>query len=106
MASWNDLPNEVVEHILSYCCADGMRNEVFQCWGRLDLWCYEHDAAVCGIISERIFYFMRRLQFEKRCRTILKGMCVFKPCINHKTDHNGNFKMEWSFKKGILHRIK
>lgn len=54
MASWSDLPNEIVEHILRYCCADGLRNEVFL-FGRLDLWCFEHNPAVCGIKANASF---------------------------------------------------
>ena len=103
MASWNDLPNEVVEHILSYCCADGLR-KVSKQWPGVTLRLFEYNPHDCGIKSECIFDFMRLLQFEKRCRTILKDMCVFKSCINPKTYHNGILKKEWDFKSGILHK--
>jgi len=105
MASWKDLPNEIVEHILSYCCADGMR-KVSLWWPGVTLRHFEHNPNDCGIKSGCIYEFMRRLQFEKRCRTILKGMCVFKSCIKHKTDDKGNLQKEWDFKSGILHRRK
>ena len=98
MVSWGDLPNEIVEHILSYCCVDALRNEpglplnLF----KIIVGCNRDLNTKC------MFGFMKHLQFEKRCRIILKGMCVFKSVIGA----DGNLYNRWNFKSGILHRRK
>lgn len=94
--SWNSLPDEIVEHILSYYIADQLRSD----YDYLPLINFEHNPKDCGIRSYYIPPWIRTLQFEKRCRHILKGMCVFKRCLIHKE------KKEWDFRGGILHNRK
>lgn len=95
MSTWSALPDEIVERVLSYCVADGLRDE----WvNRASLIEFEYNPNGCGTITSYIFPFLRILQFEKRCRYILKGMCVFKIC---KFQSGAR---EYDFRKGILHK--
>ena len=94
MSTWSALPDEIVEHVLSYCVADGLRDE----WSCLSLIEFEYNPNACGTKTSFVWNFLRILQFEKRCRYILKGMCVFKIC---------KFQIgarEYDFRKGILHK--
>jgi hypothetical protein len=93
MSTWSALPDEIVEHVLSYCVAYGLRD----IWIYRPLSSFEHNPNACGFQISYIFYFLRILQFEKRCRYILKGMCVFKIC-------KVNGRIEYDFRKGILHK--
>ena len=98
---WNLLPAEVVERIFSYVIADQLRDH----WGRWTaLATFEDKPTECGTPCSYIFPVLRALQFQKACRPILKGMCVFKPCIKGDKDSKGKLQMEYDLRFGLLHK--
>lgn len=99
-SGWDAIPNEIVEHIFSFVIANELRTQ----WQRIPLINFEAINDECGTKCSYIWPCFRQLQFEKRCRRILKGMCVFKLCTRDIRwgDHRLK-KMEYDFKRGLLH---
>jgi hypothetical protein len=96
-SGWDAIPNEIVEHIFSFVIANELRTQ----WHTVPLINFEAINDECGTKCSYIWPLFRQLQFERRCRRILKAMCVFKLCP--QGDSYGG-KMEYDFKRGLLHK--
>jgi hypothetical protein len=99
------LPNEIIERIFSYVIAQTLVEKWKFVSKDIDVLSYfEHKDGKCGVRCSDKYSVFKQLELNKRCRAILKGMCVFKPCVKGERTRDGNILMEYDFRPGILHK--
>lgn len=98
--SFDGLPDELIEHIFSYVVAD----ELYKDFGvYTSITVFEYGQDKCGTRCTYVMPSFRKLSYNRRCRRILKGMCVFTQCVEHK-DQKGKPDKEYHFRPGLLHK--
>lgn len=93
--SFDGLPDEMIERIFSYVVADELQRK----WGKYTpITVFEYGHNECGVVCSYLIPVFRTLSYDRRCRRILKGMCVFTQCPKH------NKLKEYHFRPGLLHK--